>query len=652
MSNENQTLTAKRPNPALPGLLGMLLLQAPLTLIALLMLFHTNIDAYLQTRAKSITFIAQLQPGLTSEQTGTLSAALKNSELWRSADIKTLPDIFKDDPAFESWLNDPDTNIILDEIPPVIILQPANPFSKARPADYAADLDRPNLITRFQVDETAFINLRSNHRQIGSNIIIAQIASAVCALILALFFGYTHARLFRLAAVPGSAVRFLTVGLLAASGVLSLIIAAIVWAYLYFATTFAAGFLTPWQIITILIGGVLLSQTAWQLRRLLDRTIASKGHNFHTAATLFPLLLVLLTTTPFAAAQSPALPTPAPPKPALPPSDRSEPYSLSAKTSAERDAKTQTIKNAIKEKKREIQYLRQWLQRTREERALDTRNLTNTSKRLQEAQNALELAQNELQKRQEKIRAIQRSAAQIQTRRLTRITQNDLTKKPKADIATAAIRDTGIQAFHMLKQDRQSIEINRQKVQSLSLELGRLKAFTRYAQSDPDELRDEISRLESQLIRLQSGISILQAKPEPLITPTPAPTPIPALPPSNNTDLGQYIFVPYGTLVHAVSAGTILYAGEFKGLGHLVTIDHSDGFSSHYAYLSGNEIAVRVGDTVQAGQIIGTSGKILRLNNRDGFRFEIRKTGKLVPIQEFDNLTDKNLKALLLGNAN
>ncbi len=273
MSNDHQTPTTNRPNPALPGLLGMLLLMGPLTLIAFLMILQTNIDAYLQTRAKNITYVAQLQPGVTSEQANTLSAALKNSKLWRSADIKPLPDIFKDDPAFETWLDNSDTNVILDEIPPIIILQPAAPFSKAQLSDYAATLDRPALIARYQVDETGFVNLRSNQRQLGSNLATAQIIAAVFSLILALFFGYAHARLFRLAAAPGSAVRLLTVGLLAASGLFALLILTGVWAYLYFATTLAARFITAWQIFAILLGGVILSQAAWQFRRLFDHQI-------------------------------------------------------------------------------------------------------------------------------------------------------------------------------------------------------------------------------------------------------------------------------------------------------------------------------------------------------------------------------------------
>jgi hypothetical protein len=52
-----------------------------------------------------------------------------------------------------------------------------------------------------------------------------------------------------------------------------------------------------------------------------------------------------------------------------------------------------------------------------------------------------------------------------------------------------------------------------------------------------------------------------------------------------------------------LAAGRIVYAGPFRGYGGVVIIDHGDGWTSLIAGLGG--LAVRVGDQVSQGQVIG-----------------------------------------------
>ena len=69
---------------------------------------------------------------------------------------------------------------------------------------------------------------------------------------------------------------------------------------------------------------------------------------------------------------------------------------------------------------------------------------------------------------------------------------------------------------------------------------------------------------------------------------------------------GVDLAVPVGTPVHAVAAGTVVFAGWGGDYGNLVKIRHADGDYSLYAHLS--VFDVRVGETVGAGTTIARSG--------------------------------------------
>ena len=61
-----------------------------------------------------------------------------------------------------------------------------------------------------------------------------------------------------------------------------------------------------------------------------------------------------------------------------------------------------------------------------------------------------------------------------------------------------------------------------------------------------------------------------------------------------------------GTLVQAVEAGTVDFAGPFEGYGLTVILSHGGGFYTVYMYLE--EIGVTEGRAVTAGQVVGTVG--------------------------------------------
>ncbi len=69
---------------------------------------------------------------------------------------------------------------------------------------------------------------------------------------------------------------------------------------------------------------------------------------------------------------------------------------------------------------------------------------------------------------------------------------------------------------------------------------------------------------------------------------------------------GEDFAAPVGTPVHAISAGTVVFAGVEGGYGNKVEIRHWDGTCSWYGHLS--KIDVTVGQKVQADQLIALTG--------------------------------------------
>jgi murein DD-endopeptidase MepM/ murein hydrolase activator NlpD len=69
---------------------------------------------------------------------------------------------------------------------------------------------------------------------------------------------------------------------------------------------------------------------------------------------------------------------------------------------------------------------------------------------------------------------------------------------------------------------------------------------------------------------------------------------------------GIDIAMAYGQDVKAAAGGRVSFSGVQSGYGNTVVIDHADGRQTRYAHLA--EQAVRAGDPVAEGQIIGKSG--------------------------------------------
>lgn len=69
---------------------------------------------------------------------------------------------------------------------------------------------------------------------------------------------------------------------------------------------------------------------------------------------------------------------------------------------------------------------------------------------------------------------------------------------------------------------------------------------------------------------------------------------------------GYDIAVPSGTPVYAVEAGTVYFAGTYKGYGEMVAVDHGNGYVTIYGHNS--QLKVKSGDRVQTTTVLALSG--------------------------------------------
>lgn len=90
---------------------------------------------------------------------------------------------------------------------------------------------------------------------------------------------------------------------------------------------------------------------------------------------------------------------------------------------------------------------------------------------------------------------------------------------------------------------------------------------------------------------------------------------------------GLDIAAPAGTPIVAAAAGTVTFAGRQGGYGNVVIVDHGHGTESRYAHQE--TIAVTAGQTVRAGQRIGSVGST-GLSTGPHLHFEVRRRGSAI----------------------
>ncbi len=90
---------------------------------------------------------------------------------------------------------------------------------------------------------------------------------------------------------------------------------------------------------------------------------------------------------------------------------------------------------------------------------------------------------------------------------------------------------------------------------------------------------------------------------------------------------GVDIAMPTGTPIHAMRGGTVRFAGEMRGYGKVIWLEHRGETLTVYAHLS--EIQVRTGESVNGRQVIGLSGATGRVT-APHLHFEVWVRGRPV----------------------
>lgn len=96
---------------------------------------------------------------------------------------------------------------------------------------------------------------------------------------------------------------------------------------------------------------------------------------------------------------------------------------------------------------------------------------------------------------------------------------------------------------------------------------------------------------------------------------------------------GIDLAAPAGTPVKTAAPGTVLFAGDQKGYGLIVIVEHDSGLITLYAH--NRDLRVKTGQKVREGQVVATVGDSGRTSGPH-LHFEVRKNG--VPVDPLDNL--------------
>ena len=82
-----------------------------------------------------------------------------------------------------------------------------------------------------------------------------------------------------------------------------------------------------------------------------------------------------------------------------------------------------------------------------------------------------------------------------------------------------------------------------------------------------------------------------------------------------------------GSDIVSVGAGVVTFAGRRSGYGNLVEVNHGSGYVTRYGHCQ--EILVKVGDTLQKGQVVAKMGSTGR-STGPHVHFEVMKNGRAV----------------------
>ena len=108
---------------------------------------------------------------------------------------------------------------------------------------------------------------------------------------------------------------------------------------------------------------------------------------------------------------------------------------------------------------------------------------------------------------------------------------------------------------------------------------------------------------------------------------------------------GYDIAVPVGTPVHPTQAGTVYFAGPYKGYGNLVVVEHGQGYVTMYGHNS--EVLVKPGEKVDPTTVLALSGSTGR-STGPHVHYEIRQLPSFAKVRH-DRL-ENGIKTFVMNN--
>ena len=98
---------------------------------------------------------------------------------------------------------------------------------------------------------------------------------------------------------------------------------------------------------------------------------------------------------------------------------------------------------------------------------------------------------------------------------------------------------------------------------------------------------------------------------------------------------GLFIKAGRGSEVKAIAGGRVVFADWMRGFGHLLIVDHGDGYLSIYG--NNDSLLKQVGQAVNGGEMVATVGNSGG-NPESGLYFELRHQGQPIDPMKWASL--------------
>jgi murein DD-endopeptidase MepM/ murein hydrolase activator NlpD len=202
--------------------------------------------------------------------------------------------------------------------------------------------------------------------------------------------------------------------------------------------------------------------------------------------------------------------------------------------------------------------------------------------------------------------------------------------KAQADVATADVQKLRDQVVSLRAEVEPARAEAAQQAKAEEAQLASIRAQKSDEERELAALQAVSDSIAAQLRSAGSGSGVAgacQARPVPGGFASPYGTRVDPISGATSFHPGVDMIASYGTPIKACRAGTVVIAGPQGGYGNAVVINHGGNMATLYGHQS--SLAVSVGQTVTAGQVIGYVGST-GYSTGPHLHFEVRISGNTV----------------------